>query len=212
MSKYFGVGFETAIFGPQGPEALSARIKESHTVQGLIREEAVAGTGLMLVSELRKLKNDVEPYDRSTGAPLYEDGAYGQSFFNGGIVAVAALRAFASDTELNLLSKVDIPRYVAEEGDDTLEVHALNANILLDLGQKGYRLAQAYESLFEVIEGQVAVDARFINTARAGFGLPFYAANMFIEGYKAKTMLDAEKQLDADEFQWDAGLRRLLSE
>ncbi len=212
MNKQFGPGFETSIFGPNGVEALSARIKESHSVQGLIREEAVAGIGLALVSRIRKLKDVVEPIDRTTGVRVYEDGAYGESFFNGGIVAVAALRAFGSDTELNLLSKVQIPQYEAEEGDDKLEVDALNANIVLEIGQRGYKFAAAYESLFEVIESDIAVDPRFLNAARAGFGVPFYAANMFIESQKAMQMLEAQKQLDAGVFSWDAGLQSLLSE
>lgn len=212
MSKYFGPGFEARVFGPHGVEALSTRIKESLSVSGLIREEIVAGSGLSLVNSIRKLKNVVEPIDRSTGAPVYEHGAYGQSFFNGGVMAVTALRQYASAKELDLLANFRAPDYRPEEGDDALEVKALNANIILDIGQIGYRIAEAYESLFEVIEAEVAVDARFINAARAGFGYPFYVANMFIEGYKASAMLEAEKQLDAGSFEWDEGLSRLLSE
>lgn len=191
-------------FGPTGAEKLRQEVDESGGPIGLANYERHASQLRAIKGHLKKVSWRIDPEHRN-GIDLGEDGiAASEHLLNGALLAIGGLRICLPDKHTEeVIDTVALKFPDPEKGEDPLEVRHRDAQLVLEMGQMGLRLAESYSQLYEDIELQLCPDVTKHIYVQAGFGVVFSMVDSAIETAEWIESKKLAEVIDAGEFEYD---------
>lgn len=191
-------------FGPTGAEKLKREVDESGGPIGLANYERHSSQLRAIKGHLKKVSWRIDPRHRN-GIDLGADGTpASEHFLNGALLAIGGLRICLPDklTE-EVIDTVSLKFPDPEKGEDPLEARHRDAQLVLEMGQMGLRLAESYTQLYEDMELQLCPDVTKHIYVQAGFGVVFSMVDSAIETAEWVDNRRLAEQIDDGKFDYD---------